>query len=155
LDAASRLRIISPRLISGICPTPVFADDRPTRDLASESGAESLGAVHDGNSLTLASATRRRASLRQSFVFVGASHAEAGVATQRVVERLDVAEDGESCLVSCPPASLFDELGLDGGYEALCQRVVEGVTAAAHARDQAGVAKRGAECKRGVLAASI
>jgi hypothetical protein len=67
--------------------------------------------------------------LETLLVLVGADPSERGVASARVIERLDVAEDREArlgaALVTVPP----DPLDLEGGDAALAGGVVVGVAA--------------------------
>ena len=57
---------------------------------------------------------------------------EAGVTSMRVVPSLDEVEDGHSGLGLVAEAVLVEELALEGGGEALAERVVVGVADGAH-----------------------
>src|SRR5260370_18365596 len=76
---------------------------------------------------------------------------ECGVSAPAVVEALDPVEEREPGLVAGAEGVPVEQFGLDGGEEALGDGVVEGVAAAAHARQDAGVLHRLAEGEARVL----
>ena len=62
-----------------------------------------------------------------SLVFDRCSYLEGGVASLRVVEGLEVFEDGVGQLDSCLPSLLVEEFDLYAGPERLDHRVIEAV----------------------------
>ncbi len=73
----------------------------------------------------------------------------------RIVPRFDEIENGHACLGLIPEALSFDQLGLEGGEEALAHRVVVGVTDRAHRKTDACLFAPQAEGDRGVLSTLI
>src|SRR6185295_16840479 len=72
-----------------------------------------------------------------------------------IVEDLDVLEDGGAQLDTPRPASLVDELGFDGGEEALDDGIVPAVAFATHADCDALSSELGAVLSACVLAAAV
>jgi hypothetical protein len=77
--------------------------------------------------------------------------AERGVASGRVVEGLDVAEDGEAGLIAAGPAAALDQLVLDRGDDAFGGGIVVGVATAAYTSPPGRT--RAALCGRRLLVA--
>jgi hypothetical protein len=59
------------------------------------------------------------------------------VASQTVVERFQVVEDGRSCALTCGPGRAVEELGLEGSEEALGGCIVEAGPGSTDARANA------------------
>src|SRR5207253_5699958 len=86
---------------------------------------------------------------------VGAEVAQGGVAAARVVEALDVIEDGHPRLRVGAPAGPVDQLALQRGEEALGQGVVERVADRAHRRGDARPSAPLPEGQTRILTASV
>src|SRR5215207_10876634 len=72
-----------------------------------------------------------------------------------VVEPFQVLEDGTPCYLSIGETSPMDELGLQGGNEALRHRVVQGSSGPSHRGDDADLCKALAEGDSRVLGAAL
>ena len=66
------------------------------------------------------------------FVLGGAEIAQRGMASLSVVEDLDILEEGGLQLPARLPGAAIEQLGLQGGEEALRHGVVVGISATAH-----------------------
>src|SRR3954468_12094878 len=90
-------------------------------------------------------------SMPGGLVVGGAEVAQCGVPAAGVVEALEVAEDGVGQLLAGGPGMPVEQLGLQGGEEALGQAIVQAVADAAHRAEQAGLAQPLPERPAGVL----